>query len=124
MKQNISVTRRRVLKATGATIATGLAGCTSSGYQAGSSDSDENSEGELDKGGLGKKAGSDALGYSIDYWGQWSGSLTAPSKTRSISGTGFVNGRVYPLPDYLGLSVQKREEGSDRLMVKSITKVT
>jgi hypothetical protein len=112
-----------MLRATGvATLSVGtltIAGCTSENELADdSSDGGDDSGDSSESAGLGRNADSGELGFEIEYCCSWSGSLTSPSSSRSIDGTGTQTGRVYPAPDYLGLTAQKRSSGMDVLTAR------
>ena len=140
MNGNKDVSRRTVLRATGVTMASigtlSIAGCTQDNddllddgsYRNNDLDGDgvdEGDEGEQSSGSsnegtpaLGQSAGPNSLGYEIEYCCSWSGSLSFPSQSRSIEGTGRVTGRANPLPDYMGLTVQKHASGGDILTAR------
>ena len=58
----------------------------------------------------GSNASSDTLVFTIEYAGDWQGSITADGQQQSIDGYGYREGNITPAPDYAAMSVQKRDK--------------
>jgi hypothetical protein len=117
MTDNSGLTRRTVLGTIGGISLVAFAGCSSddeSGSSTTGTSDQTTTEGATGTGtgteAYGSNAGSNALGFEIDYSGEWRGTITTDGQQQSIDGYGTREGNITPPPDYAAITAQKEEE--------------
>lgn len=122
--ENNDMNRRRFLAVSAVSVASTatLAGCSASGGA--NNDGEPTAEFQPENGeetetpGYGQNVGQNAIGWSVDYIGEWHGSISTDGQQQSIEGYGMKQGNITPPPNYASITAQKEDTGMDTLSVK------